>query len=74
MYENLYYTKIRINFAVSSDAHMFNFNSLIMKLTKKEEELIAAIRNYRTAYPDSKLQLLYYAQQVFEELLDEDAE
>lgn len=53
---------------------MFNFNSLIMKLTKKEEELIAAIRNYRTAYPDSRLQLLYYAQQVFEELLDEDAE
>lgn len=41
-----------------------------MKLSDKEEELIAAIRNYRSAYPDSKRQLLYYAQQVFDELLD----
>lgn len=32
---------------------MFNSNVLIMKLTEKEEELIAAIRNYRRGYPDS---------------------
>ncbi len=41
-----------------------------MKLTKEEEELIAAIRNYRRGFPDSYPNLLYYAQKVFEELTD----
>lgn len=39
-------------------------------LNKKEEELIAAIRNYRMGYPDSYPNLLYYAQQIFDELTD----
>ena len=41
-----------------------------MRLSKQEEELIAAIRNYRRGYPDSYPNLLYYAQQVFDELTD----
>ncbi len=41
-----------------------------MKLTDKEEELIAAIRNYRRRYPDSHPNQLYYAQQIFDELTD----
>lgn len=41
-----------------------------MKLTKEEEELIAAIRNYRKGFPDSYPNLLYYAQQIFDELTD----
>lgn len=40
------------------------------KLTEQEEELIAAIRNYRRGYPDSYPNLLYYAQQLFDELTD----
>lgn len=41
-----------------------------MKLTDKEEELIAAIRNYRDGFPNSYPNLLYYAQQIFDELTD----
>lgn len=41
-----------------------------MRLSEKEEELIAAIRNYGRGYPDSYPNLLYYAQQLFEELTD----
>lgn len=69
MYENLYYTQIRINFAAS----LILFSVCIMnmiKLTAKEEELIAAIRNYRRGFPDSYPNLLYYAQQIFDELTD----
>lgn len=41
-----------------------------MKLDKHEEELIEAIRNYRRGFPDSYPNLLYYAQQLFDELTD----
>lgn len=49
---------------------MFNFNFFNMKLTTEEEELIAAIRNYRRGFPDSHPNLLYYAQKIFDELTD----
>lgn len=39
-------------------------------LTEKEEELIAAIRNFRKAYPRGYPQLLWYAQQLFDELTE----
>lgn len=42
----------------------------VLKLSVKEEELIAAIRNYRRGYPDSYPNLLYYAERLFEELTD----
>lgn len=66
----MYYTKININFAVSSltEYRLLNFKQ--MDLTEKEEELIAAIRNYRKGFPDSYPNLLYYAQQLFDELTD----
>lgn len=41
-----------------------------LKLNEKEEELIAAIRNYQKGYPNSHPNLLFYAQQLFEELTD----
>ncbi|MBD5279085.1 MAG: ArsR family transcriptional regulator [Bacteroides sp.] len=62
--------KIRINFAVSSYSYCLTFKISNMKLSKQEEELIAAIRNYRKGYPDSYPNLLFYAQQVFDELTD----
>ena len=41
-----------------------------MKLNKQEEELITALRNYRRGFPDSFPNLLYYVQQLFDEMLD----
>lgn len=41
-----------------------------IKLTEKEEELIMAIRNYQKSYPNGYPQLLYYIQQLVDELTD----
>ncbi len=41
-----------------------------IELTEKEEELIRAIRNYRQSYPNGFPQLLYYIQQIVDELTD----
>lgn len=41
-----------------------------IKLTEKEEELIRAIRNYRLSFPNGYPQLLYYIQQLVDELTD----
>ena len=41
-----------------------------IKLTEKEEELIRAIRNYQKSYPNGYPQMLYYVQQLFDELID----
>lgn len=39
-------------------------------LSKDEEELIAAIRNYRASFPNGHPQLLWYAVQCFDKLVD----
>jgi len=39
-------------------------------LNEKEAELIEAIRNYRLSYPGGYPQLLWYAQQLFDDLVD----
>ncbi|WP_297071278.1 hypothetical protein [uncultured Duncaniella sp.] len=41
-----------------------------IKLSEKEEELIRAIRNYRKSFPNGYPQLLYYIQQIVDELTD----
>ncbi len=41
-----------------------------IKLTEKEEELIMAIRNYRLSFPNGYPQLLYFIQQLVDELTD----
>lgn len=41
-----------------------------VELSKEEEELIAAIRNYRASFPNGYPQLLWYAQQLFDKLVD----
>ena len=47
-------------------------HSQMMKvdLSKDEEELIAAIRNYRASFPNGHPQLLWYAVQCFDKLVD----
>lgn len=42
-----------------------------MQTKEKEKELIEVLRAYRKAYPKSR-QLLYYAQQLFDELCEND--
>lgn len=39
-------------------------------LNAEELELIEAIRNVRRAYPNGYEELLYYAQQLFDELVE----
>ena len=39
-------------------------------LSEDELELIEAIRNYKQAYPNGQDELLWYAQQKFDELID----
>lgn len=41
-----------------------------MDLTEKEEELISAIRNYRASFPNGYPELLWYCQQLFDDLVD----
>lgn len=41
-----------------------------MKLSDDEKDLIAAIRNYRKAYPNGQDQLRFYAQRLFDDLMD----
>ena len=41
-----------------------------IELSEKEEELIRAIRNYRRSYPNGYPQMLYYIQQLVDELTD----
>lgn len=41
-----------------------------LELTDKEQELIEAIRNLQKAYPNGYKELLYYVQQLVDELTD----
>ena len=40
-----------------------------MQVTEEESELLAAIRNYNKSFPDGYPQLLWYAQQLFDNML-----
>ena len=41
-----------------------------IELSEKEEELIRAIRNYQRSYPNGFPQMLYYIQQLVDELTE----
>ena len=41
-----------------------------MNVTAQEKELIEAIRNLRAAYPNGYEELLWYAQRIFDTLVD----
>lgn len=45
-------------------------NFVKASLSEDELELIEAIRNYKKAYPNGQEELLWYAQQKFDELID----
>lgn len=39
------------------------------EITKEEDDLIEAIRNYKRAYPNGSENLLYYARELFERMI-----
>ena len=39
------------------------------KVTPEEKDLLAAIRNYNKSFPDGYPELLWYAQQLFDNML-----
>ncbi len=43
--------------------------NLIVEVTKEEEELLTAIRNYNKSFPDGYPELLWYAQRLFDNIL-----
>lgn len=45
---------------------------LKVEVTEAEWELINAIRNYKRSYPNGYPNLLYFAQERFDELIDSD--
>lgn len=42
----------------------------IMGLTEAEADLIEAARNYVRSYPDGHPELLWYAQELFDEIVE----
>lgn len=47
-----------------------NNETITMEVTAREASLIEAIRNYRTSYPNGYPQILWYAQALFDDLID----
>jgi len=43
--------------------------TVIMEVTEDESELLAAIRNYNKSFPDGYPQLLFYAQELFDNMV-----
>jgi len=41
----------------------------IMEVTLEERELLEAVRNYNKSFPDGYPQLLWYAQQLFDNMV-----
>lgn len=43
--------------------------TVLMEVTLDEKELLEVIRNYNKSYPDGYPQLLWFAQEVFDNML-----
>ena len=67
MYEYSYCTKNSINFVKLFD--MKN-DQRLMAVTEVEADLIEAARNYVKSDPDGYPELLWYAQELFDELIE----
>lgn len=46
-----------------------NRETEIMEVTPDERELLEAVRNYNKSFPDGYPQLLWYAQELFDNLI-----
>ena len=62
-------TKICSTFAKSYINVYMNQETVIMEVSEEEAELLAAIRNYNKSFPDGYPQLLWYAQELFDNII-----
>lgn len=67
--ENLRSTKICSNFASDDIDLSMEQETEWMKVTDDERELIESIRNYNKSFPNGYPQLLWFAQQLFDNML-----
>ena len=67
LYDYLYCTKNNISFVKLFD---MKTDLRLMMLTDLEADLIAAARNYVKSYPDGYPELLWYVQELFDELIE----
>ena len=67
LYDYSYCTKNNIIFVKLFD---MKTDLRLMMLTDLEADLIAAARNYVKSYPDGYPELLWYLQELFDELID----
>ena len=67
LYDYLYCTKNSISFVKLLE--MKN-NQRLMAVTELEADLIETARNYVKSYPDGYPELLWYAQELFDELVE----
>ena len=70
MLKNLLCTKKCIIFVVLNQRKIIMVQKEKIKLTEKEIELIIAIRNYNKSYPNGYPQLLWYIDELLNELLE----
>ena len=52
------------------DVNMKKKKLIRLAVTQEEEELIRAIRNWIISYPNGEPQLLWYAQELFDKMVD----
>ena len=53
---------------INNNVYM-NQETVIMEVSEEEAELLAAIRNYNKSFPDGYPQLLWYAQELFDNII-----
>lgn len=62
-------TKIYSTFALLKIKFIMKQKKEKMEVTPEEKELIEVVRNYNKSYPDGHPQLLWYAQELFDNLI-----
>ena len=62
-------TKICSTFALLKIKFIMKLKKEKMEVTPEERELLEAVRNYNKSYPDGHPQLLWYAQELFDNLI-----
>ena len=62
-------TKICSTFALLKIEFIMKLKKEKMEVTPEERELLEAVRNYNKSYPDGHPQLLWYAQELFDNLI-----
>lgn len=54
---------------LNKNSYKMNKEKVLMEVTLEEKELLEVIRNYNNSYPNGYPQLLWFAQEVFDNML-----